>query len=695
MAAHAEDAAGRAGRELAARLNKDCRVGDLLKLDYNEALIVIHDYFRRRVGGVPLGSFLVATRIIPGSQPNPKEEDTSLVLMRVLGPNALPNTLDTDRDRFEAAKRSTTQAELQWDDEKSTDRFTLNLLRYSGLRCRILGTFLLKESQNGEWGLRFGADLANFYSGQGMKVYKPDAGLLDFIVNFVRPRQDRLKIGDARIRIGRVRYAASERDGDATQNSSVSMDPTDLLARRTALFGMSRTGKSNTTKIVAAAVFRLRSQGIRVGQLIFDPNGEYANDNVQDGGSLKAVGEPSQASGALAGDVVTYGLHPHPNDPGRRIVKLNFFGNEPRDWSNRDAVEEALVGMIRGKDILDMVLSDQTAQYVAQFRALRLDVPNEWDRSAQVRYRRVVCAYRAVLSAHLTPPAGIAQATLSGLTNDELRNALASSSDYASVAQTFGQTRVHWNTALGAWQGLSAAIRSDPSPYVQFNRNYASSRDGRDWHDASLMSVLDYVTKPGGMRLISRLAEYHQPSSTSDYADDVVADLREGRLVIVDQSTGDPVMNKAASDRLMRHVFNMQRSDFINPKRDPHGQLIPPPDVLVYVEEAHNLLPAKNDDPTLIWSRIAKEGSKFRIGLAYATQEPSSIQANILKNTDNWFIAHLNNADELRELKKYYDFDDFAQQILAVPEPGFLRMRTLSNPYTVPVQIDPFKVGGT
>lgn len=61
-----------------------------------------------------------------------------------------------------------------------------------------------------------------------------------------------------------------------------------------------------------------------------------------------------------------------------------------------------------------------------------------------------------------------------------------------------------------------------------------------------------------------------------------------------------------------------------------------------------------------------------------------------MKNTDNWFVAHLNNQDETHELKKYYDFEMFVDQILKVPDTGFLRMRCLSNPYIVPVQISKF-----
>ena len=114
--------------------------------------------------------------------------------------------------------------------------------------------------------------------------------------------------------------------------------------------------------------------------------------------------------------------------------------------------------------------------------------------------------------------------------------------------------------------------------------------------------------------------------------------------------------------------------------------------IQLYFEEAHNLFPRKEEkDLTIIYNRLAKEGQKLRLGVAYATQEVSSISASILKNTQNWFVAHLNNRDELRELDKYYDFEDFTDSLRRTTDRGFIRMKTDSNTFIVPVQIDQFK----
>lgn len=78
--------------------------------------------------------------------------------------------------------------------------------------------------------------------------------------------------------------------------------------------------------------------------------------------------------------------------------------------------------------------------------------------------------------------------------------------------------------------------------------------------------------------------------------------------------------------------------------------------------------------------------------MVLATQAPSSVMQEILSETDNWVLSYLNSEAERRVVAGYMDFSDFIDQIGKVSEQGFVRIRTLSQAYTIPVQLDLFQI---
>ena len=597
----------------------------------------------------------------------------------------MPNDIEMQQARFHAGQRASDSLH-NWDEHQNTDQFTLHQMRYAGLRCSILGTFrMIKAGDPEEWHLTFGSDIDNFYAGQGMKIYKPVGPALEEIVNFTRDSEP----DSGRVRVGEIKYASALDDG-RPESVQVLMTTRDVVAQRTALFGMTRTGKSNTVKTLARAVFALRldtSNSERVAQLIIDPNGEYANDNPQDAGCLRNV---RHLPNATTDDVVTYGLTPHPHDPERRITKMNFFGpelgfNAPRSANNLD---EQLQSLYMGKQIIDGRLDTEGAGYIAAFRATEMTAPRgvtDW--GEYVRYRRAVFVYRSVLAA-----AGFDvprdYASLRGLFGQDVREAMERDDDLAGFVPLLADG-MSWDVAADFCAELSQWFKDGGGK--DFDRQHQSTNEGRSWSDDRLIGLLRIFENTRGVQAIRECREWHDRDRNTDYTEDIVADLDAGKLVILDQALGDPDMNVQAAERIMRAVFARQQRQFTNPSRGRDGSLLRPNPVIIYVEEAHTLLPrGTEEDTTNIWARTAKEGAKFNIGLVYSTQEPSSIQRNILRNTENWFLSHLNSTGETRELDQYNDFADFTGGIRRVKEPGFLKVRMMSSPYTLPVQIDRF-----
>ncbi|MDE0321353.1 MAG: DUF87 domain-containing protein [Acidimicrobiaceae bacterium] len=652
-------------------------IGDVIQIDYTTADFLLHDSAKQAVGGVQQGSLLVAVRLGEGDQPDP---GAARLLLRVVSSTPLPNDMAMRQARFDAAQR-VADSPGNWDDSDVTDLFTVNLMRYSGVRCRILGSYQPPQDSDTAW--MFSSDVDNFYSGRGLKVYKPTGDDLEQIVNSASRAID----GGRVTKIGNVRYATST----PADSAAVLIAAEDFVAQRTALFGMTRTGKSNTVKIIARAVFELRKPegGARVGQIIFDPDGEYANANPQDQGCLRNLGNHEWAD---AGDVVTYGLHPHPNDEFRKITKFNFFGGrEPAQPPGEDGVGETLGSLFQGKRILDSFLRDEPAGYIKPFVGQDMMPPaGHVERGDWTRYRRALLIYRAILTAAGYDPPGYSP-DVSGLFNQDLVRIMSDSGVMKPFVANSQVTLGSWSKAGDFAEAFSEFVSS--AEFKRFDSDYESSSDaGKKWSDTRLSELLQIFTNTRGLNMLRAARVWHDPRAGSNFTDAIVKHLQAGRLVIVDQSTGEPDMNETAARDVMKAVFGAQQHAFVHPEPiGDSGELSEPPAVLVYVEEAHTLLPHDGNDMKDIWVRSAKEGAKFNIGIVYSTQEPSSVHSNILKNTENWFITHLNNTDETRQLAKFNDFSDFTDGIINVNEPGYVKMRTLSSRFTVPVQVDVFE----
>lgn len=670
------DAVGRtAGSLLGSLVQQEQYVGEVFSIGYESALVQIHDFYRQRVGGIPSLSFLIATRLDPDKEIDYTLEDASVILLRVMDAAPLPNEAEALRVRVETAQRVSGES-FHWDEAGAMDAATHNLLSFAGVKCRVIGTFYLDKAPSAEsdddLALYFGSDLSNYYPNRGLKVYKANGAALGRIVNYREPNRSDADVGRS-VPVGVIRYASTSRPFQGVADVKVQLMPGDLLQQKTALFGMTRTGKSNTTKVIIKSMFELRhepSAPLRVGQLVFDPNGEYANVNVQDQTAIKKVWAAS-IDGAPK-DVVTYGILPHPDDPGRRLMLLNFFKDE---------------NLSIGKETIDAALAGDNAKYIQGFRQVSFDPPDPTDRSATVRFNRRVLVYRTLLArAGFEIPAGLVPITAK-LFNKELLDAMAQSDEplYQSAAKTISAPSPTWHQLSDAFVQLNEFMKGDA--YKAFEQSYINRPNGSGdpWADEDLKKILEMFRYPNGARMIGGVRNQHSAKITSDFAEDIYQELCKGKLVIIDQSSGDPDVNQSSADRIMWRVFRGNQELFRGGKT--------PPDILLYVEEAHNLLPqGSEEDLKNVWVRTAKEGAKYNVGMVYATQEVSSIQRNILKNTANWFIGHLNNTDETRELCKYYDFADFEPSIRRAQDRGFLRVKTLSNKFVIPVQIVPFRI---
>lgn len=640
---------------LVSLVQPDYFVGWTYSIDYEHALVMTNDLWKAQALGIPHNCFLVAAAFNPDEFSAAPEVDREVILLRVLSSARLPQDDDLVRTKIDFFQQRTGIFETE--ERRDIDDITLNQLQFGGLKCRVLGTFFTSDGE-----LWLGSDIESFATAARLNVYRPHGEALATIVNYVDPIRRRSAKEDAQrlglrgeikpFRIGSVRYTSTDRlhrRSDEAELVAVHVQPSDFLARRTAVLGMTRTGKSNMIKQMVSVVKRVADEGgAKIGQIIYDINGEYANPNQQDQGAIADV---------YPDDCIRYRMI---ETPGFEELRTNFY----------EQLNEGFGIIQRELEAAGRVTTD----YVRAFVNMSLDEPDKREVGDHKRWEVRVAAYKTLLFvAGFPPPPG-----------HRVRFS-ASKTVQAAVDAAAGQQMPDPSTGLNLQQAHEwfLALRE-----ANLQSQLVSTSSGKPWVDDTLGNLLDMIAQKrgagsfiSGHRILSDALRYHSSKRTTDVAEEIYDHLVDGKIVILDLSVGDARIREKISDQIALKIFQNSMNTFILGKT--------PPNIVVYIEEAHNLI-GKKLELTETWPRLAKEGAKYRIALVYATQEVSSVHPNILANTENWFITHLNNSREIRELALFYDFDDFSDSLLRAQDVGFARVKTLSGPFVVPTQIDKF-----
>lgn len=627
------------------------RIGAVASLDFHEAVVITNDKWKLDAGGIPQYSFLLATAQDPS---RPDNDDDEVLLLRVEG----TSPLNLERDIHAAREESLRTALAKNPDPSPSevldveiDPFTKSRMAFTGLRCKVLGTFY-EDTVNGQPVLQFGADVDNFYATSSYRVLKPKDEGLSLIASYLKPS---LKPDDPvePVRIGTVRYSATRRRAQTSgeADAAVSVNIWNFIGNKTALLGMTRMGKSNTAKTLIARTF-MASEALRksgkppIGQLIFDPQGEYANVNVQDGTEIAAIGADHVRIFKFGAD----GSQPHV-----KPLNINLF-----DPNQIDAVQ----GLIA-----DQISAD--SGYVADFVGTSFsDIPGNFGVNTQTGRARLLL-YGALIKAGLILPDNYwARFSIPGEFQDKVKdqlkkNPFAPGSKGANVL-------VAGSDIVEVLDTILDLKKNNDANALDFTKDVR-------WQYAEPI----YSPKSGnrGYRNLSPLRPFHSPHTQIDPAVEIYDSLVVGKIVIVDLHIGAQEITQSLSKSITARLLNRQTDVFTSGKT--------PPSIQVMLEEAHNLFGTdKYKDNHDVWVRLAKEASKLNLGMTYATQEVTGVAHQVLANTANWVVAHLNNKRELRALGDFYDFSEFSDAIISSEDRGFVRLKSLSSPYIVPVQID-------
>lgn len=654
-------------------------VGGVFSTGYETCDILTNDKWTQDAGGLPKHTLLIARPLLEGDEivseedvhnahripeepteferPDPSEtESTHALLLRVAEPADIPEEGRLRTNRFDAMREAITGDESgSPSPEDFVDVLTRREMQYSGVRTKILGTLHQTTNDEGENQLTLTSDVQTFFSAGHYIVYKPDGDALQWIASYPTTANDNP------VKLGNVRYTTTNIWGD--QNDvGMYFDVEEFIGAKTAVFGMTRKGKSNTIKIIAGAIENHQSD---VGQLIFDPSGEYAYTNDQD--KECALGELHNESGEIS---TVYKFAADEESDRFLPLRTNLL-----DSGNLEVVREYVI----------QELADDSATYAESF--MMADVPSDEeieemdDEGRKTKAKRRQTAFFAVISK------AIGEQDLP----DSYREYIDVDADVLEVVNE----QLGYELPEGRHGGVKLTKDGRDNTLVDFwetvapNLSDINDAYGEEWADDELKKILKMLQTSGrrsGYNKLNGLEQYHSSARDVNVPDEIYERLLDGDMVIVDISNGLEQVVTSETERIASRILERSMDRFRG--TDQNQEL---PKIQVYLEEAHQHFEEYRDDNNRNpFVTLAKEGAKFEIGLTYATQEVTSVDSRVRANTANWIVTHINSKREIKELGKYYNFEDFAESIRNVETVGYARAKTYGGEHIVPIMVSLF-----
>jgi hypothetical protein len=632
-------------------LDSDRLLGLLLKLDFEESHVVTCDAWKRKCGGVPRGSFIIF-RIDPRAvSPDDQDFCKRLILARVTNSAPTPVESNVQQTLFQVHKL---QAQL--------DPLTHQDLQWGALKASIVGTFF--DSLDGNVNeIGFGNDVDSFFSPFAYVAYMPsDDHLTSLINSFVRCNNP--------VQIGVLRYTETPSPGHKI-DVPIQIDPIDIVgeptaAQRLANFGKTRFGKSNSNKIISRAIFE---SGLDVSQVFFDPSGEYTYINDQDRTSLYAQYHDrsvrySLTPRELRQDEEALDLRP------ANLLRINFYefpgvGHSliVSLWNTENSTTPGYM-----RPVLDWAPEDTAPDRRNDIRGF-----NHYWRTMGMWYALL---YRAGFepSPNLTAPINFRENVKTDLNATVQGVATTRNGDFNVNGQPVTVLR-----------NIYRRIRELYREHGNDRNWFPDSEDGSSYFndvEEKLLRMLsdDTIVAHNYIRPFN---QYHSPEGSSIF-EEIAGHVSQGISVFIDMSQSNEVVRNNLVERICRAIFYEQNRRF-NSEEGVGDRF-----VIFYFEEAHRLFNKDDKDLNSIYNLLAKEGAKLNIGMIYATQSMTTISPDLIKNTDNFLIAHLDDDREAREVARKYAFRDVADDVQRIQSKGFVRMITRSHRFALPVQIHRF-----